>query len=36
MRELGFGIRMVVEEFFSENCLKMNVEMEISSNEVIK
>lgn len=36
MRESGSGTRMAVEEFFSENRLKMNVEMEISSNEAIK
>jgi DNA-binding transcriptional LysR family regulator len=36
MRESGSGTRMAVEEFFNENRLKMNVEMEISSNEAIK
>jgi DNA-binding transcriptional LysR family regulator len=36
MRESGSGTRMAVESFFTENRLKMRVEMEIGSNEAIK
>ncbi len=36
MREPGSGTRMVVERFFEENRIKLNVEMEIGSNEAIK
>jgi LysR family transcriptional regulator, low CO2-responsive transcriptional regulator len=36
MREAGSGTRMAVEQFFAENRVEMNVEMEIGSNEAIK
>lgn len=36
MRERGSGTRMVVERFFEENRVALNVEMEIGSNEAIK
>jgi len=36
MREAGSGTRMAVEQFFAENRLEINVEMEIGSNEAIK
>jgi DNA-binding transcriptional LysR family regulator len=36
MREHGSGTRMVVERFFEENRVALNVEMEIGSNEAIK
>lgn len=36
MREPGSGTRMVVESFFKENRVELNVEMEIGSNEAIK
>ncbi|KJH73447.1 LysR family transcriptional regulator [Aliterella atlantica] len=36
MREPGSGTRMVVEGFFKENRVELNVEMEIGSNEAIK
>ena len=36
MREHGSGTRMVVERFFEENRVVLNVEMEIGSNEAIK
>jgi len=36
MREPGSGTRMVVEHFFEENRVALNVEMEIGSNEAIK
>ena len=36
IREAGSGTRMAVEQFFAENRVEMNVEMEIGSNEAIK
>jgi len=36
MREPGSGTRIVVERFFAENRVTVNVEMEIGSNEAIK
>lgn len=36
MREPGSGTRMAVEDFFEENRVALNVEMEIGSNEAIK
>jgi LysR family transcriptional regulator, low CO2-responsive transcriptional regulator len=36
MRESGSGTRMIVEQFFAENRLDLNVVMEMSSNEAIK
>lgn len=36
LRELGSGTRTAVEQFFEENRVEMNVEMEIGSNEAIK
>ncbi len=36
MREAGSGTRMAVEQFFAENRVEINVEMEIGSNEAIK
>jgi len=36
LREPGSGTRMVVESFFAENRVALNVEMEIDSNEAIK
>ncbi len=36
IREAGSGTRMAVEQFFAENRIEMNVEMEIGSNEAIK
>ncbi len=36
IREAGSGTRMAVEQFFGENRVEMNVEMEIGSNEAIK
>jgi LysR family transcriptional regulator, low CO2-responsive transcriptional regulator len=35
-REVGSGTRAIVEQFFSENRLDLNVVMEMSSNEAIK
>jgi LysR family transcriptional regulator, low CO2-responsive transcriptional regulator len=36
MRESGSGTRAIVEQFFSENRLDLNVVMEMTSNEAIK
>jgi LysR family transcriptional regulator, low CO2-responsive transcriptional regulator len=36
MREPGSGTRAIVEQFFAENRLDLNVVMEMSSNEAIK
>jgi LysR family transcriptional regulator, low CO2-responsive transcriptional regulator len=36
MRETGSGTRAIVEQFFSENRLELNVVMEMTSNEAIK
>jgi DNA-binding transcriptional LysR family regulator len=36
MREVGSGTRAIVEQFFAENRLDLNVIMEMSSNEAIK
>jgi LysR family transcriptional regulator, low CO2-responsive transcriptional regulator len=36
LREVGSGTRAIVEQFFSENRLDLNVVMEMSSNEAIK
>ena len=36
MREAGSGTRAIVEQFFIENRLDLNVVMEMSSNEAIK
>jgi LysR family transcriptional regulator, low CO2-responsive transcriptional regulator len=36
MRESGSGTRAIVEQFFAENRLDLNVVMEMSSNEAIK
>jgi LysR family transcriptional regulator, low CO2-responsive transcriptional regulator len=36
MREPGSGTRAIVEQFFSENRLDLNVVMEMTSNEAIK
>ncbi len=36
LREQGSGTRTAVEQFFEENRVEMNVEMEIGSNEAIK
>jgi LysR family transcriptional regulator, low CO2-responsive transcriptional regulator len=36
MREPGSGTREIVEQFFTENRLNLNVAMEMSSNEAIK
>ena len=36
MREAGSGTRAIVEQFFAENRLDLNVVMEMSSNEAIK
>jgi LysR family transcriptional regulator, low CO2-responsive transcriptional regulator len=36
MREVGSGTRSIVEQFFSENRLDLNIVMEMSSNEAIK
>ncbi len=36
IREAGSGTRMAVEQFFAENRVEINVEMEIGSNEAIK
>ena len=36
IREAGSGTRMAVEQFFTENRVEINVEMEIGSNEAIK
>lgn len=36
MRESGSGTRAIVEQFFAENRLDLNVAMEMSSNEAIK
>jgi LysR family transcriptional regulator, low CO2-responsive transcriptional regulator len=36
LREPGSGTRLIVEQFFAENRLDLNVVMEMSSNEAIK
>ncbi len=36
MRESGSGTRAIVEQFFAENRLDLNIVMEMSSNEAIK
>jgi LysR family transcriptional regulator, low CO2-responsive transcriptional regulator len=36
MRESGSGTRAIVEQFFTENRLDLNIVMEMSSNEAIK
>ncbi len=36
LRESGSGTRVIVEQFFAENRLDLNVVMEMSSNEAIK
>lgn len=36
LREVGSGTRAIVEQFFSENRLDLNVVMEMNSNEAIK
>jgi len=36
MREPGSGIRLATEQFFAERGLKLNVRMELGSNEAIK
>jgi LysR family transcriptional regulator, low CO2-responsive transcriptional regulator len=36
MREKGSGTRSIIEQFFAENRLDLNVVMEMSSNEAIK
>ena len=36
IREPGSGTRMAVEEFFSTHNIKLNVRMELGSNEAIK